>query len=328
MTGILVRSGLTVVMVCGLLLASAVLLGYAMPPSEQMALAVTWGAERHTYRPLLLLADVQRGITGPLDPYIGDLTRVEELVWSPDGRYLAFAGGREDYERRDIYVLDMETYRLYRQTDLGARSVQPAWSPDGTQIAFTSNHEGESAVYVVPFEAGSTGANADPVKLIDTRTSTYPHWTPDGEAMLFFDPASETGGIMRFDFASRRIESLARWPGVSKIRMSLDGQRIAFLGLRQFTSPGGRAIDLILMDANGDEIQTPSLNGNPVSGGAAPAWSPDSATIAFSTLELPMPSPMAFRTAIYAFVPDRDEVASLFALPLYSRVHSLTWRPE
>ena len=63
-----------------------------------------------------------------------------ELTWSPDSRYIAYAGVDRTAgdDQRDLHLIDVETGR---QRALAARygilhGIGPVWSPDGETILY------------------------------------------------------------------------------------------------------------------------------------------------------------------------------------------------
>lgn len=62
------------------------------------------------------------------------------FAWSPNGRYLAFAG-QMDGPSSDLYVLDVETGQRRRLTDGIEQIVDIQWSPDGRRILNGSSNE-------------------------------------------------------------------------------------------------------------------------------------------------------------------------------------------
>ena len=73
-------------------------------------------------------------------------------AWSPDGRRIAFASGRDG--NFEIYVINADGSRQRRLTRNTGRDVGPVWSPDGRRIAFESNWQ----VYVMNADgSGSEG---------------------------------------------------------------------------------------------------------------------------------------------------------------------------
>jgi dipeptidyl aminopeptidase/acylaminoacyl peptidase len=97
------------------------------------------------------------------------------LEWSPDGRKLAFATRREDDEKNQIYVLDIDGGEAQRVTDAGMGAGSPRWRPDGKAILFVSE--------VFP------GANdADNKKLEDARKARkYQARVYDSSPIRFWD---------------------------------------------------------------------------------------------------------------------------------------------
>jgi len=85
-------------------------------------------------------------------------------VFSPDGRYVAFASDRSphtdfarlSYAKFQIAVLDLESGEL-RELDLfgpGVKHINPQFSPDGRFLYFISDVDGFSDVYRVALDSG------------------------------------------------------------------------------------------------------------------------------------------------------------------------------
>ena len=100
------------------------------------------------------LRRVGRGWSYAVEDTIGPRA-LSNLVWSPDGRKLAYVSRRAGSEQ--IHVIDLSTGREQRLTQ-GEDSYEPAWSLDGRWIAFTrarsGGREDATAVFVVRPEGG------------------------------------------------------------------------------------------------------------------------------------------------------------------------------
>ncbi len=123
-----------------------------------------------------------------MDPDGGDLTRLTEDLyvsapaWSPDESKIAFSV-TEDFEKSEIYVIDISGDNLTQLTTSGGYNDNPAWSPDGSQIAFVSNSHDESGYYeIYVMDADGT----DHTRLTESGyNSQHPEWSPDGSKIIY-----------------------------------------------------------------------------------------------------------------------------------------------
>jgi Tol biopolymer transport system component len=93
--------------------------------------------------------------------------------WSPDSRKIAFVSDRKnyldgsrlpedftmnafDYEKRDIYILDVASRKIERITDTPWEESTPIFSPDGNTIAYTSYQNGISNIFLYKLESGES----------------------------------------------------------------------------------------------------------------------------------------------------------------------------
>lgn len=95
-------------------------------------------------------------------------------AFSPDGRFVAYAGDRAG--NFDIWVQPVDGGEPVQLTRTPSQDTQPAWSPDGTTIAFHSDREG-GGIYTVPAAGG--------VERQVSGVGSYPSWSADGSQIRF-----------------------------------------------------------------------------------------------------------------------------------------------
>lgn len=86
-------------------------------------------------RPVLSILSLETGKQEELHPR---MKHIERLRWSPDGRSI-LAGGRDERDRRGLYLIDAQTGDISPVVQSGGMGVvwQSAWSPDGRTIYYT-----------------------------------------------------------------------------------------------------------------------------------------------------------------------------------------------
>lgn len=75
--------------------------------------------------------------------------------WSPDGRYLA--AERVTPDKRDVVILDPDTWEVVARLTTDGRSFAPVWSPNGDQIAYLHADGLDTNVRVMTLAQGATG---------------------------------------------------------------------------------------------------------------------------------------------------------------------------
>lgn len=230
--------------------------------------------------------------------------------WSPDGRGIAFLGGRG--ERGGIWVwdLDADSARFVARVRtsehfLGHRAVKGfAWSPDGSRIAYTSADE-ESA-------ASPTDPRVVDRILYLTRTGL----SDDRRTHLYVVPA--TGGAPRQLTSGAYDEHSLAW--------SPDGSRLVFISNRSADPDANYSDDLWIVDAGtGRETRLTNTAGTEFQ----PAWSADGASIAYlanvRTINTKDSAPED--THLYV-IPATGGTGRELTRPLDRRVTELAWEPR
>jgi Tol biopolymer transport system component/DNA-binding winged helix-turn-helix (wHTH) protein len=105
-------------------------------------------------------------------------------------------------------------------TFLGGLQRNPAWSPDGRAVVFTSDHTGNSDLWIQRL------GDPTPLQLTwDAAEDSMPDWSPDGRAIVYRSEA-DGGGLFVIPArggTARKISPSGYWP-----QWSPDGQSVLF----------------------------------------------------------------------------------------------------
>ena len=159
----------------------------------------------------------------------GPFGGIEQLCWSPDGRYIAYSckkkTGREYAfsTDTDIFIYCILTGETTQVTSGGGYDTDPAWSPDGSRLAWLSmardGYEADQTrlkVADLAFEAEGEGQTGNPA-VAAVRTLDFPFnaagpvWNPDGSVLYFnalYDKAVQ--GIYQTDPSLSEAKLLTR----------------------------------------------------------------------------------------------------------------------
>jgi WD40 repeat protein len=168
--------------------------------------------------------------------------------WSPDGKWLAFMGDRNN--RRELLIVSAAGASQSLKTRWsGDLSGSVAWSPDGKQLAFSLDQkihlidvDGGRRPTLIP---GQEGSNREPA------------WSPDGQ-WLAFSSERKSGDAPQRPVAKRvpmKLEEVLRHPkgtDVYGVAFTPDGRRAVFggsshrAGIQVWDLAGGQVNDFNL----------------------------------------------------------------------------------
>ncbi len=160
--------------------------------------------------------------------------------WSPDGKTLAFVGGRNG--EFDIYTLPAErrpgepAAQETKLTTAKGLDDGPEYSPDGKYIYFNSERTGHMQIW----RMRADGSDQEQV-FSDDLNNWFPHISPDGRWMVFLTYAADVTGhppnkdvmLRLMSLADKKITVLAKLFGgqgtINVPSWAPDSQHLAFV---------------------------------------------------------------------------------------------------
>jgi len=242
-------------------------------------------AERGRSGVLLVLVDENgerlADITAP--PY-DDGPRVYTVdtqpVWSPDGRWIAFASNRKRKQGSSIWIVearaDAEPRRLIAPSG-AAIDRDPSFAPDGSALMFASDRSGSFDVWRVGLSEGADGwpVAGEPSRVTDAEATdeVSPVLSPDGKALAYavFDRTARRSGIWVSSPTGRSAHQLTRGELEQTPAWSPDGKWIAFSA--PTVRNGHTDMDIHIIRRDGVKQQPAIVD--PIAHETDPAWSAD-----------------------------------------------------
>jgi len=205
-------------------------------------------------------------------PRLPGESAVHNPQWSPDGRWLAFHGGKGTNVQ--IYVVRPDGSGLRRLTDGSGDNVTPSFSPDGSRLAF-------NRVYGKMYTIGVEGTGLNEIGVL----ATHPRWSPVENEIVYTDWNGHAPcDLFVYDLGrqtSRRITS-SDGPAYNYAAWSADGRRLSVAVGRR--NRGGRlCYDIYVMnpDGSGQVNVTRNLDPENERNEYYPSWTSDGRHIVF-----------------------------------------------
>ncbi|HEY6371461.1 MAG TPA: winged helix-turn-helix domain-containing protein [Candidatus Sulfotelmatobacter sp.] len=196
-----------------------------------------------------------------------------ELDWSPDGKFIAFAG------QSGIYLLALQDSTARRITEPPplAEDWGPSFSPDGQKVMFVRNREigAPDEIWAVPVSGG------EGVRLFSERgrISSAPQWSFDGHSVIFSSNRSGHPALWRvsLDASDSAVEIREAGSPAWDPAVSRRGYRLAYERLL-------RSVSIWQMNLSDSRDKRPYLTVSSTSDtdqGPGPQFSPDGKRLAY-----------------------------------------------
>jgi dipeptidyl aminopeptidase/acylaminoacyl peptidase len=118
-------------------------------------------------------------------PDRGGAWAVDKVVWSPDGKTLAFTLQDSGWDK--VYLLALAGGAPRQLTQGESEDSNPVFSPDGKSLAIVSNRAApeERQIWIVPLD----GAAPRRLTRLSPDVESNPQWAPDGKQIYFLRSA-------------------------------------------------------------------------------------------------------------------------------------------
>jgi Tol biopolymer transport system component len=190
------------------------------------------------------------------------------LSWSPDGTYLATAGGPDPHHPQ-VYIVRVDGTGSARLTDGQGSALDVVWSPDGRRLAFTLRTTFDPTrgdYYDDVWITNADGSQQYPLTYSTPADAfagaRHPRWSPDGKRILFDSGTTfNTFDLYTIQPDGTGLVNLTNTPDLHEFdgEWSSDGTKILFT--RDFMSDCGLTVpNAFMMNSDGSDVTNLSNN--------------------------------------------------------------------
>ncbi len=168
----------------------------------------------------LMVVDIRDGSTKELN--IPELEAFNNPSWSPDGKKIlitTLVNGQTD-----LAVYHLEEKKIEMLTDDSFSDLHPEWSPDGKQVAFISDRGPDARPATNDYSSfrlclyDFEDKKIQTLNLFPGADNIDPHFTPDGQSLLFLSNADGYRNLYQYQIDSQQVYRLTNYvTGISGI---------------------------------------------------------------------------------------------------------------
>ncbi len=170
------------------------------------------------------------------------------VVWSPDGKQIAFSSSHATGGLNQIYVIPADGSGQPQPVTAGADHDQfvTAWSPDGRYLLYQAGLAGTggTGIWAVPMVGDRT-----PYRLLEEADSGDPQFSPDGRWVAYTANPGGAGNVYVSPFPPTGAKWQVSQGAAARPRWRGDGKELFY------TPPGDNVFSTVEVDGSGKTFQ-------------------------------------------------------------------------
>ncbi len=130
--------------------------------------------------------------------FTSDQGRENYPAISPNNDFIVFSKQAPDERKMNLYVKSRHSDFIRRLTHSASDDLNATWSPDGKFIAYLRLIDGNSTIYILPFNHDDPENPGQKLLQTDFTNSSNLSWSPDGSHILFSDKVDPQNNLQLF----------------------------------------------------------------------------------------------------------------------------------